>query len=147
MALQETLTADLKTAMLSRDTETVSVLRMVQSALKYVQIDAQHELTDEEIQQIIRKEVKKRTDSATTYRSVGHPDRAEAEEKEAELLRKYLPASVDPAKMMAFLKEEALKYQPLEARNRKDLIQAVMQAFPGQVDGKDASEAVNTLFN
>ncbi len=146
MALQETLTADLKTAMLSRDTQTVSVLRMLQSTLKYSQIEAGKALTDEEIVILIRKEVKKRNESAAAYKNAQQTERADAELAESEILKKYLPASIDPAIIRTFLESEAKAFGQLEPKHKGDLIKAAMQKFAGQTDGKTVSDIVNSLF-
>lgn len=146
MALQDHLSADLKAAMLNRDSATVSVLRMVQAELKNAQIAAGKPLEETEAVQVVRKEIKKRLDTAATYRQAGQPDRAETEEKEAATLSVYLPAETDPTIVKAFLEEKAATLRPLEPKHRGELIRAAMEQFPGTLDGKKVADMVQALY-
>ncbi len=144
--LVEQLSADLKQAMLNRDTFTVSVLRMLQSELKNASIAKQETLTSQEEIVVIRKEVKKRIEATTAYRTAGHNERADAETQEAELLSAYLPAAVDEDRVREFLKEQAATLGTLEPRHRGELIRAAVAQFDGRLDGQTASRLVGELF-
>lgn len=142
MSLQEQITADLKEAMLAHKAEDVSTLRLLLSELKNQKIASGEDVDDAGIVQVIRKEVKKRRESATAYTTANRPDLAEKEVCEATLLEKYLPTSVDAAVLEAFVTEEVAKYSPFEPRHRGDVIRAAMAKFTGQVDGKAVADAV-----
>jgi uncharacterized protein len=146
MALQESLSADLKAAMLNRDAKTVSVLRMLSAAIKQVEIDTRKELSDDERVAIVRKEVKKRDEAAATYSALNEVERASDETWEANVLKKYLPAAANPDEVRAFLQETARGLAPLEPRHKGELIRTAMQKFGSAVDGKTVSEIVNSLF-
>ena len=85
MNLIEKITADLKAAMLARDEFTTMTLRGLKSAILYEEVDKgkrDEGLTDEEIQAVVAREVKKRDDAAKLYVSAGDQDRADKEAKE-----------------------------------------------------------------
>ena len=145
MALFTDISADLKSAMLSREAETVSVLRLLVSELKYAQIKKGSDLTDEEIMQSIRREVKKRDEAALLYRSEKHEDRATQEESEALILKKYLPAALDPQVITAFIQSQIEEIGSTPAV-RGALIKATMNHFGNQVDGKVVSGIVGQLL-
>jgi uncharacterized protein YqeY len=147
MNLQEQITADLKTAMLARESESVSVLRMLNAEIKNAAIASGQALDESQLVQLIRKEIKKRKETAAAYIQAGSTDRAASEESEAILLEKYLPPAVDSALVEAFLKQEASKLGTLEPKHRGELIRAAMQQFSGQVDGKVVSDLVSQLFS
>lgn len=147
MSRTETINAKLKEAMLARQAQVVSTLRLLNSELKNAQINGGHELSDDEIIAVIRKEIKKRQDSATLYRDQNQVDRATAEEVEITILQQFLPPAVDQTVLMAFLKETAATLpQPLTPASKGILIKAAMTQFASQVDGKTVSTAVATLL-
>ncbi|HSI20267.1 MAG TPA: GatB/YqeY domain-containing protein [Verrucomicrobiae bacterium] len=144
--LSDQLSADLKQAMLNRDATTVSVLRMLQSELKNASIAKQGEVSDQDAIAIIRKEVKKRHEAATLYKQGNSTERAEAEEAEAAILSRYLPAAADEDTVRAFLKEKAAELGALEPRHKGELIKAAVAKFDGGVDGQTAARLVNELY-
>lgn len=94
MSLIEKITADLKTAMLARDEFTTTTLRGLKSAILYEEVDKgkrDQGLTDEEVQAVVAREVKKRDDALKIYVSAGDTERAEKENREYSILMQYLP--------------------------------------------------------
>ncbi|HEX8407399.1 MAG TPA: GatB/YqeY domain-containing protein, partial [Thermoanaerobaculia bacterium] len=92
--LTEKIRADLTAAMKAQEKERLSVIRMLQSAVKNEQINAGHELSDEEAMSVIRKAVKQRQDSIEQYSNAGRTELADKERSEMEILRTYLPAEL-----------------------------------------------------
>ena len=65
--MNELIATDFKEAMKNGDKFTLSVLRMLKSAIQMEQINKKHELNDEEIIAVIKKQVKVRKDSLLEY--------------------------------------------------------------------------------
>src|ERR1051325_11562366 len=103
--LTEQIRADLTEAMKARDAERTSTLRMLQSALKYEQIEKGHELSDEEAMAVIRKGVKQRHDSIEQYTKGNRPELAAKEQSEMDLLKRYLPAELSDEELESGLRE------------------------------------------
>ena len=76
------LEADLKTAMKSGDKRRVATLRLLLAGLKNEKIQAQRELTDEEVEAVLRRAVKQRKDSIEQYAKGGRQDLVDAETEE-----------------------------------------------------------------
>ena len=89
--MYEKINEDLKNAMKSRDTFKLSVLRMLKSALQLEQISKKHELDDNEIASVLKKQVKVRKDSLEEYKKYNKEDEVEKLEKEISVLSVYLP--------------------------------------------------------
>ena len=104
MALHDTIIADMTTAMKGQDKFTLSVLRMLKSALQLAKISKQHDLSDEEVIAVIKKQVKMRKDSITEYTNYGKLDEVENLTKEVECLSKYLSGSLFIFKEILLLK-------------------------------------------
>ncbi len=83
MSLVAKIDADLKAAMIARDAEKLSVLRMLKSAVKYAAIEkggADSVPSDLEVLAVVRKEAKKREDSIASY-TEARPDRSRRQGK------------------------------------------------------------------
>ena len=88
----EQINKDLTESMKAKDTFRTSVLRMLKSAIIYEKTNGEkHDLTDEDILSIIKKQVKMRKSSVEEYISYNRQDLADSLEKEIELLNTYLP--------------------------------------------------------
>lgn len=146
MALTQHILADIKEAMLSRQSEKTGVLRMLHSEIKNAQINLGHELSDDEVIQVVRKEVKKRNESAALYTTHNQAERAAAETAEAEILSAYLPTAVSEGVLQAFLSEQITaaggEFQP---SMRGTLIKAAIEKFGNQTDGRQVNQAIDTL--
>ncbi|MBA2442038.1 MAG: GatB/YqeY domain-containing protein [Rubrobacter sp.] len=75
-----------------RDRSRLDTLRMLNASLKNQSIEAGRELTEEEEQAVLRRQLKQREESAEAYRKAGREEQAASESAEAELIRNYLPA-------------------------------------------------------
>ncbi len=89
--MYERINEDLKTAMKNKDTFTLSVLRMLKSALQLEQISKKHELDDNEVSSVLKKQVKVRKDSVEEYMKYNKLEEVESLQKEIDILSKYLP--------------------------------------------------------
>lgn len=98
---------DLKEAMKSGDKFKLSVLRMLKSALllEAKAVSKDHELTDEEVIKVIKKQVKTRKDSITEYQKYNKLDEVESLEKEVEILNVYLPEEMSEAEIVKVIEE------------------------------------------
>ncbi len=136
MSLRDQIPEDLKTALRGKKSLDLSVLRMLQAAIKNREIDKKGELNDEEIVQVVSSEIKKRRDAIEEFTKVSREDAAEAEQLEINVLMKYMPEQLSE-------EEVASKVQELVAGSGaaglKDLgiaMKVVMPALKGKADGK-----------
>ena len=144
--LTEQIRADLTESMKARDAEKTSTLRMLQSSLKYAQIEAGHELGDDEALVVVRKEVKQRLDSIEQYSSGNRPELAEKERREMDLLKTYLPPELSDEEIERDLREIVAT---TGAQSKKDMGKVMKEAtarFKGRVEGKKIQELVSRLL-
>ena len=100
MSLKEQIVNDMKEAMKARDSQRVSALRMVNSALKNREIEKRPDpLTDDDTIGVLKKLSKQRKDSIEQYQKAGRDDLAEQEQKELIVLEKYLPEQMSEAQI------------------------------------------------
>jgi len=102
--LKERINNDLKTALLGGNRFNGEVLRGLKSVILNEEV-AQNKrdvgLSDETIEQLVAREIKKRNESATIYDSVNRPELSENERAEAAVLADYLPAQLSESEILA----------------------------------------------
>lgn len=136
------LKKDLKQAQMDRDEIKVSTLRLLLSEIHNSQIQKGEDLTEEEIIQVIQREVKKRKEAIEGFRSGGREDQARKEEKEAQVLKSYLPAQVSNEELTKLIEDVI---NNLGAKSLQDLgrvMGEVMKQVGGQADGGRVSSLV-----
>lgn len=149
MSLVAKIDADLKAAMLARDAETLSVLRMLKSAVKYAAIEkggADSVPTDLDVLAVVRKEAKKREDSFTQFTAAGRTDLADKEKKELDFLKTLLPAQLTPEKLEALVKEAIAEVGATSKAQMGSVMKAAQAKAAGQADGKALSQLVQKLL-
>jgi uncharacterized protein len=139
----QAIMTELKEAMKSGNTEKRDTLRLLQSALKNHAIDARtpaEELSEADIETVIKKLVKQRKDSITQYREGGREDLVAQEELELNILGTYLPAEMTD-EALATLVEQVLADNGIS--DKADLGKAtgmVMKQAGGTVSGDRVRE-------
>ena len=91
MALYDKVISDMTTAMKEQEKFKLSVLRMLKSALQLEKINKKHDLTDDEVLAVIKKQVKTRKDSVVEFEKYNKDEEVEKLNKEIEILSNYLP--------------------------------------------------------
>lgn len=146
MNLTERLEKDYKSAMLGKDTLSVSVLRMVKSEIKNSQINAGSDINENQIQLVIRKEIKKRQESAKLYLQGGNTQQADQETKEAKILGQYLPEPISQEAIQEVVEQFISGLENPSAKAKGTVIKQVMNHFQGQADGSTIAATVNRLI-
>jgi uncharacterized protein YqeY len=144
--LTEKIRADLTAAMKAQEKERLSVIRMLQSAVKNEQINLGHELSDEEALSVIRKAVKQRQDSIEQYTNAGRTELADKERSELELLKTYMPPELSDEELESGLAEIIAS---TGAQSKKDLGKVMKEAtarYRGRADGRKIQEIVGRLL-
>ncbi len=147
--LRERIDADLKDAMRAREELTLSVLRMLKSAVKYKEVEpgATGPLDDSAVMQVVTTLIKQRRDSVEQYTSAGRPELAEKEQQEIGVLQKYLPQQLSADELRA---EVARAVAEAGAKAPKDMglvMKVLMPRVQGKAEGKAVSEEVKAQLS
>ncbi|ABK43326.1 GatB/Yqey domain protein [Magnetococcus marinus MC-1] len=103
MSIQTQLSERMKDAMRSKDTATLSALRMLKAALLNEEKSGKGEISDADAIRIIRSQIKQRGDSAAAMREGNREEAAAKEEAEAAILQSFLPEPLSDAEMVALV--------------------------------------------
>jgi uncharacterized protein len=142
MNLSARIESDYLAAMKARDELRVSVLRMLKAAAKLRQVELRRVLTDDEFLDVVAKQAKQRRESVEQFAAAGRADLVAKEERELVVLLAYMPAPLSDAELDAVVATAVVE---LDARSMKDMgrvVQSVLAAHKGRVDGKRVSVAV-----
>lgn len=126
-------------AMKAQEKVKLEALRYLWSLIKNVEIDAKHELTDEEVMKVIGSEVKKRKESIEQIRGGGREELAQEEEAKLKVLQEFLPEQMGEEEI------SALVNQIIGESAEKDfgsIMRQVMAKAAGKADGRTVSEIV-----
>lgn len=149
MSLTAKIDADLKQAMIAKEADRLSVLRMLKSAVKYAAVEkvgADGVLPDSDVLAVIRKEVKKRQDSIESFMGANRADLADKEKKEVGFLEVYLPAQMSAEQVEALVKAAIQEVGATGKAQMGAVMKAAQTKAAGQVDGKTLSQVVQKLL-
>jgi uncharacterized protein len=145
MTFLDRINEDLKAAMKSKDSERLSTLRMVKTALKNREIDKMEAITDEEAIKTLQSLVKQRRDSIEQYQRAGRIDLAEKEAAEIRIIEEYLPAALDETAIARVVEETIAETGASSMKEMGAVMKAVMAKLAGQtVDGKAVNQIVKS---
>ena len=150
MSLREDLTAAVKAAMLARDAERTSALRMIQAKLKDTDIAARpkgvDQIPDEEIFAMLRSMIKSRRDSVAMYRQGGREELAAKEEAEIAVISEFLPQTLEGEALEAAIKEAVAATGSASAKDMGKVIGALKAKHGAALDMAVASAAVKAAL-
>ena len=147
--LREQINESIKSAMKSKDKQRLSTLRLVSSAIKYAEIEAERTgktLSDDDILSLLQRMIKQRQESVDIFDKAGRKELADQERGEIEVIKGFLPQQMSEAEageaIGAIIKE-------IGAQGVKDMgkvMAALKQAYAGKMDFGKASGLVKTLL-
>jgi uncharacterized protein YqeY len=137
MAIADTVREHLTAAMKAGEKDRVSALRLVLSELQ----KASKEGTDDELA-VLRRERKRRLESASAFRDADRPELATGEEAEAEMIAGYLPAELSEEELRAIVSAAVEEAGASSPRDMGAVMKAAMPRIAGRADGKRVSALV-----
>jgi uncharacterized protein YqeY len=150
MSLREDITAAVKTAMLARDSERTSTLRMIQSKLKDTDIAARPKgvtaVPDDEIFAMLRSMIKSRRDAVALYRQGGREELAAKEEGEIAVIEEFLPQTLTVAGLDAAVRAAIAETGAASAKDMGKVIGALKAKHGAALDMGATSAAVKAAL-
>ncbi|MBT4856966.1 GatB/YqeY domain-containing protein [Candidatus Uhrbacteria bacterium] len=146
MSLFKDIQADLVVAMKAKDTQTLSILRMLMASLKNQVIEFKRELEDADVISVVRSDVKKMNDALGEFVKGEREDLAAAARVEIEVLKKYLPPEMSDEDLEAAVQKVVDEMEDGDAGGMGKAMGAVMKELKGNVDGNRVREIVARLI-
>ena len=142
MSLKKKIKSDLKDAMKSGDSVVRGVLRLLSSDIKNEEISLKKELADDNVLKIIKKDIKRHKESIEQYKTGGRKDLVEQEEKELEILEKYMPEQMGEEEIRKIVSDVVEKLKATDASDFGKVMGMAMKEIGGNVDGSIVSKIV-----
>jgi uncharacterized protein YqeY len=135
--LKDRLRTDLTTAMKARDELRTATLRMVLSAVTAEEVSGKEarELSDDEVQAVLRREAKKRREAAEAFAGAGRAEQAAREQAEEGGLGDYLPAQLEDADLVAIVADVVTRTGASGMKDMGKVMGAVQAAVAGRAEG------------
>jgi uncharacterized protein YqeY len=147
MTLQERLSQEIKAAMLAKDADRLSTLRLLKSVIGYLLVERKTEaLSDADFVSIVQKEVKKRRDAIEQYEKGGRPELAAKEKTEISVLEAFLPKALSAEELEQLVKATITETGAISKKDMGPVIKAVQAKAAGRADGKTISGLVGKLL-
>lgn len=132
--LTESLSAELKAAMLARNAPRTSALRMIRAAYIELEKEGKGEVTDERCIDVLRRLKKQREDSVQAYVQAQRLDLAEVEQAEIVVIDAFLPQLADETVTLLWVKEAIVASGATSARELGKAMGALMKEHKADVD-------------
>jgi len=147
MSLQARLAQELKASMLAKDALRLSTLRLLKSAIGYVQLERKVEdLSDGDFVAVVQKEIKKRRDAIEQYEKGGRLELAEKEKNEIVVLEAFLPQPLSAAELDQLIQEAIKEVAATSKKEMGPVIKVVQAKAAGRADGRTISAAVGRIL-
>ncbi len=149
MSLKEKLTEDMKQAMKDKEAGKLrlSVIRMVRASIKNVEIDHKKELTEDEVLDVLAKEVKMRRDAMEEFKKGNRQDLVDNLEQEVAILMQYLPQQLSESEVRALVTDAVAETQANNAKDMGKVMSVLMPKVKGRADGKMVNTIVREMLN
>jgi uncharacterized protein YqeY len=143
MSLEQSLGADIVTAMKAKDQTRLTALRMLKTALTNKSIEKGRALEGAEELQVVSMLVKQRRDSIEQFGNAGRTDLVDKETGELKVLEEYLPPSASAEEIAAAVAAAIAETGATSPKDMGKVMKAVMPKLAGKsADGRAVNEAV-----
>ena len=140
--LKEQLLEDFKNAMKEKDEIRKNTVMMIRSAILQIEKDTQKEVSENEIIEIIAKEMKKRKETLADIEASGRTDLIANVNREIEVIKAYLPEELSKEEIEKIVVETIAEVGAQTIRDMGKVMQAVKPKTAGRADNKLINEIV-----
>lgn len=144
--VKDKLTSDMKEALKSQDKIRLQTIRMVLASIKNAEIDKQRPLNEEEIMNVIQREIKMRREALEQFARGGREDLVKQTEAEIKVLEGYLPQQLSDEELTSLIRETIEEVGAKSGKDMGKVMAALMPKIRGKADGRRANELVKQLL-
>ena len=134
MTLSEKINNDLKDAMKNKDAFKLGVIRMVKGAMQLAKKSPRDELTDDDVINVLSKQIKMRKESIEQFESAGRSDLVEQNKKEIEILSSYMPQALSDDELNSILDKVFDEVKPTSSKDMGIIMKTITPLVKGKAD-------------
>lgn len=136
----------LKDAMKAGDKDRRNTIRLLQSAIKQVEIDSRNELDNDAVMKILQKEAKKRREAIDELETAGRRGEADSEQFELAVIEGFLPRQLTAAELKPIVQAAIIETGADSMKQMGQIMKVVMPKVNGLADGKQVNAIVRELL-
>ena len=140
--LREKIAEEMRAAIKAREQARVATLRMLMTAVKNTEVEKLHELSDDEVLDVIAREAKRRRESIEAFETGGRADLVEKETAELNVLESYLPDKLSDEELTALVDQAVAETGASSPKQMGEVMKALMPKIRGRADGAQVSALV-----
>jgi uncharacterized protein len=145
-SIAERLVSDLGTAMREKDAQRRDVLRYLRSEVKNAEIEKGRELTDDEVLQVIQRQIKQRRESIEQFEKGNRQDLVDAENAQITILEGYLPPQLSQEELEQMAGDIAAQLDLAGARDMGKLMGPLRELVGSRAEGRAISDAAREIL-
>ncbi len=145
MTLREKIPEDLKNALRNKYQLELSVLRMLQSAIRNKEIEIKRGkefLTDEEVIEVVAGEVKRRKEAVSEYTKANRHELADKEKAEVDILMRYMPKQMEEEEIRLETRNVIDEINAVSVKDMGKVMKSIMPRLKGRAEGSLVSRVV-----
>lgn len=143
VSVKQQIADDFKQALKAKNRNAVDALRGLNAAITTQEKQGrEHKLSDEEIIEIVQKEVKKRQEAISAYQKGGREDLVQKEQEELAVLQKYLPEQMPENELKDIIRQAIEQTGAESLREMGKVMGQVMPQVKGRAEGARVSSLV-----
>ena len=146
MSLYEEINEHLKEALKSKKTDALNALRGLKAVIKNKEVELRRKLEDNEIIQLIAKQIKQRKESIAQFQRGNRPDLVEKEEKELKVLEQFMPPPLSEKELDIILQEIITETEAIGPQDMGKVMKIAMSRLSGRAEGKIISQKVRQFL-
>lgn len=148
MKLIDKINEDIKTYMKNKDTLRLNVVRMVKSSIQLELINSKKEtLEDDEVINIISKQIKMRNDSISEFKKASRDDLIKSYEEEIKVLKEYMPKELSEEEVISIIDEALISTKATSIKEMKVVMKEVTPKVRGRFDMATVSNIIKSKLN
>jgi hypothetical protein len=147
MILREQILEAQKKAMKEKEAEKLSILRVLWATIKNEEIEKGQPLNNEQIQELVARQVKQLKDALVDFEKGNRTDLIEQTKKEIAVLTVYLPEQMSDVDLEQLIKNILLENNITDAKDSGKAMALIMPAVKGKTDGAKVRNIVNQILN
>lgn len=147
MSLSQRLEQDMKLALKNKDKTKLSVIRMVRSAIKNAEIERGRPLEEEEVLDVLARELKQRKESLQEFEKAGRSELAEKAKAEIAVVQAYLPTPLSEEELRKLARQVIDEVGASTPADMGKVMKEIIPRVKGRADGKEVSRIVRELLN
>lgn len=146
MSLKDRLQEAMKDAMKAKAQLRLDTIRMVRASVKNAEIDRRHELSDDEVIEVLARERKQRRDAIAEFGEKAPPQYREKLEAEIAVISEFLPEALSEDELRSLVREAVAATGAQGPKGMGKVMGYLMPKMRGRADGKLVNQFVREVL-